>query len=80
MFLKATVRNDRANGEQVVSIFFDLEKAHDLTRRNGILIDLDEAGEEGRTKREQHLIQLKKARAELKSLAKNTTKKTGKIC
>ena len=46
--LEATVRKAQANGEQVVSIFFDIEKAYDLTWKHGILMDIDEAEIEGR--------------------------------
>ena len=46
--LEATVRNAQANGEQVVSIIFDMEKAYDLTWRYGILMHINEAGIEGR--------------------------------
>ena len=46
--LEATVRKAQANSEHVVSIFFDMEKAYDLTWRHGILMDLHEAGIEGR--------------------------------
>ena len=41
--LEVTVRKAEANSEQVVSIFFDMEKAYDLTWRHGILMDLIEA-------------------------------------
>ena len=46
--LEATVRKAQANSEHVVSIFFDMEKAYDLTWRHGILMDIHEAGIEGR--------------------------------
>ena len=46
--LEATVRKGQANSVQFVSIFFNMEKAHNLTRRNGILMDIHEAGIEGR--------------------------------
>ena len=46
--LEATVRNTQANSEHFVSIFFDMEKAYDLIWRHGILIDIHEAGIEGR--------------------------------
>ena len=46
--LEATVRKAQANSEQVVSIFFDMEKAYDLTWTHGILMDINEAGIEGR--------------------------------
>ena len=36
------------NSEQVVSLFFDMGKAYDLTRRHGILMDIHEAGMERR--------------------------------
>ena len=38
----------QANREQVVSIFFDIEKTYDLTWRHVILMDIQEAGIEGR--------------------------------
>ena len=41
--MEATVGKAQANGEQVVSIFFDIEKAYDLTWRHGILMDIHEA-------------------------------------
>ena len=46
--LEATVRKAQANSEHVVSIFFDMEKAYNLTWRHGILMDIHEAGIEGR--------------------------------
>ena len=46
--LEATVRKAQANSEHVVSIFFDMEKAYDLTWRQGILMDIHEAGIERR--------------------------------
>ena len=46
--LEATVRKVQANSDQVVSIFFDMDKAYDLTWRHGIQMDLNEAGMEGR--------------------------------
>ena len=46
--LEATVRKAQANSERVVSIFFDMEKAYDLTRRHGIVMVIHEAGIEGR--------------------------------
>ena len=46
--IEATVRNAQANSEQVVSIFFDMEKSYDLTRRHSNLMDLNEDGKEGR--------------------------------
>ena len=45
--LEATVRKAQANREQVVSIFYDMEKAYDLTWRHGILMDVHETGIEG---------------------------------
>ena len=46
--LEATVRKTQANSEQLVSIVFDMEKAYDLTRKHGILMDIHEVGIEGR--------------------------------
>ena len=46
--LEATVRKVQANSQQVVSIFFDTEKAYDVTWRYGILIDISEAWIDGR--------------------------------
>ena len=46
--LEATVRKARANSEQVVSIFFVMEKAYDSTWRHAILMDIQEAGIEER--------------------------------
>ena len=48
MSLETTVRKAQANSDQVVSIFFDVEKAYDLTWRHGILMDIHEAEIEGR--------------------------------
>ena len=42
------MRKGFANEEKVISIFFDLEKAYDKTRRYGIMRDLHEAGLRGR--------------------------------
>ena len=46
--LEATVRKAQPNSEHVVSNFFDMEKANDLTWRHGILMDLHETGIKGR--------------------------------
>ena len=46
--LEATVRKAQANTEQVVSIFFDMEKAYDLTWRQDILMDIHDAEKEER--------------------------------
>ena len=46
--LGVTVRKAQAISEQVVSIFFDVEKANDLTWRHGNLMDIHEAGIEER--------------------------------
>ena len=46
--LEATVKKAQANSEHVVSIFFDMEKAYDLAWRHGILMDIHEAGIDGR--------------------------------
>ena len=48
MSLEATVRKGQASSEQFVSIFFDMRKTYDLTWRHGILVDINEAGIEGR--------------------------------
>ena len=48
LYLEAAVRNDQAKSEQVVSIFFDIGNAHELTWGNSILMDLNEAGTERR--------------------------------
>ena len=45
--LEATVRNVKANSEQVASIFFDTEKSYILIWRQGVQMDLKEAGIEG---------------------------------
>ena len=42
--LEAIVKKAQAINDQVVSILFDMEKAYDLTRRHGILMDIHEAG------------------------------------
>ena len=41
--LEATVMKAQANSDQVVSIFFDMEKTYDLTWRHGIVMDLNGA-------------------------------------
>ena len=46
--LEATVRKIQANSEQVVTIFFHMEKACDLKWRHGIPMDMHEAGIEGK--------------------------------
>ena len=46
--LEATVSKAQANIEQVVSTFFDMKNAYILTWRHGILMDIHEAGIEGR--------------------------------
>lgn len=46
--LEATIRKAQANNEHVASIFFDMEKAYDMTWRHGILKDLSEAGVRGK--------------------------------
>ena len=43
------MRKAKANSEQVVSIFFYMEKSYDLTWRHGNLMDIHEAGIEVRT-------------------------------
>ena len=45
--LDTWVREGLANGEHVVAIFFDLEKAYDTTWKHGILSDLFKAGLRG---------------------------------
>jgi len=45
--LESEVRRAFVKNEHVVSIFFDLEKAYDMTWRHGILIDLHSAGLRG---------------------------------
>ena len=45
--LERTVRTSFANHEQFVSVFFDLEKAYDMTWRYGIMQDLHSAGLRG---------------------------------
>ena len=39
--LEATVRKAQANSEQVISIFFDMEKSYGLTWRHGIQMDIN---------------------------------------
>ena len=46
--LESFIRNAFLNKQEVVSIFFDLEKAYDTTWKYGILRDLHEAGLRGR--------------------------------
>ena len=46
--LESFIRNAFLNKQEVVSIFFDLEKAYDTTWKYGILKDLHEAGLRGR--------------------------------
>ena len=45
--LETCVREGLANGEHVVAVFFDLEKAYDTTWKYGILLDLFKAGLRG---------------------------------
>ena len=42
--LEVTVKKAQANSEQVVSIFFDMEKAFDLIWRHGIVMNISESG------------------------------------
>ena len=44
MRLESFIRDAFLNKQEVVSIFFDLEKAYDTTWKYGILKDLHEAG------------------------------------
>ena len=46
--LETTVRNAVANREHVISVFFDLEMAYDLTWKYGIVKDLNRIGLRGR--------------------------------
>ena len=46
--LESFIRDAFLNKQEVVSIFFDLEKAYDTTWKHGILKDLFEAGLRGR--------------------------------
>ena len=46
--LESTIRDALLNKRHLVSIFFDLEKAYDMTSKHGILQDLYEAGLRGR--------------------------------
>ena len=46
--LESTIRDAFLNKRHLVSIFFDLEKAYDMTWKHGILQDLYEAGLRGR--------------------------------
>ena len=46
--LETWVREGLTNGEHVVAVFFDLEKAYDTTWKHGNLADLFEAGLRGR--------------------------------
>jgi len=45
--IEGTIRKAFANGEHVVSVFFDLQKAYDTTWRHGILKDLYNVGMRG---------------------------------
>jgi len=45
--LESTVRKAQANGEHVVAIFFDIEKAYDLTWRYGVIKAIHQAGLRG---------------------------------
>ena len=40
--MEATVKEARANGVKVVSIFLDMHKSYDLTWRDDILMDINE--------------------------------------
>ena len=46
--LESYIRDAFLNKQEVVSVFFDLEKAYDTTWKYGILQDLHEAGLRGR--------------------------------
>ena len=46
--LESYIRDGMANGQHVVAVFFDLEKAYDTTWKYGILADLHSAGLRGR--------------------------------
>ena len=46
--LEAVIRKAQAHRGQVVSVFFDMKKAYELTWKQGILMELNEAGIEGR--------------------------------
>ena len=48
MSLQATVRKVKANSEQVLVVFFDMEKAYDLKWSHGNLKDINEARIDGR--------------------------------
>ena len=45
--LESDVRKGVAKGEHMLSVFFDLEKAYDMTWRHGIIQDMYEAGLRG---------------------------------
>ena len=45
--LESEVRNCFAKGEHMLSVFFDLEKAYDMTWKHGILQDQHSAGLRG---------------------------------
>jgi potassium voltage-gated channel Eag-related subfamily H protein 8 len=46
--LESSIREGLANGEHVVVVFFDLEKAYDTSWRHGTLLDMYRAGLRGR--------------------------------
>lgn len=46
--LETAIRNGFAKDERVISLFFDLEKAYDLTWKRGIMQDLNRLGLKGR--------------------------------
>ena len=47
IFLESTIRKGQANNEEMVSIFFDMEKAYDTTWRYGILENIYSIGVQG---------------------------------
>jgi len=46
--LETAIRKAQANNEEIVSIFFDMEKAYDMTWRHGILKNIHRIGIRGR--------------------------------
>ncbi|KAL0150595.1 hypothetical protein M9458_054096, partial [Cirrhinus mrigala] len=42
--LESEIRKAQANKDQVIAVFFDVEKAYDMLWKDGLLIKLDSMG------------------------------------
>ena len=71
--LEATVRKAQGNSEYVVSIFFKMGKAYDLTWKPFVLIDIYEAGIEVRMfKFIQNLLKIRSFKLEVDEIISDT--------